>query len=127
MEHTLTLSIYYEKEKRHFAISNSQDLKNWLANNNVKSDFLSKKDHILILHGCRSAYGENSIAKTLSGENKNTGLVTVGATGNVLYNEKGEYMGLHQMVLKIKDHGMFIKMVKLLNHFHGIGNQIVKT
>lgn len=111
------LSIYYEKEKRHFAISNTQDLKNWLANNNVKSDFLSKKDHILILHGCRSAYGENSIAKTLSEENKNTGLVTVGATGNVLYNEKGEYMGTASNGTKNKGSWDVYKNGKIIKSF----------
>ncbi len=111
------LSIYYEKEKRYFAISNSLDLKNWLANNNVKSDFLSKKDHILILHGCRSAYGENSIAKTLSEENKNTGLVTVGATGNVLYNEKGEYMGTASNGTKNKGSWDVYKNGKIIKSF----------
>lgn len=87
------LSVYFESEDVHHAVSNTEHMKNWLATNGISSSFLSKKNHILILHGCRSAYGENSVAKTLSIENKKTGLITVGATGNVLYNEKGEYMG----------------------------------
>lgn len=74
-------------------IHNTQTMKNWLKKNDISSGFLSEKNHVLILHSCLAGATDNSLAEVLAKENKSTGLITVGATGNVLYSKDGKYEG----------------------------------
>ncbi|NRS90000.1 RHS repeat-associated protein [Flavobacterium sp. 7E] len=109
------LSIYYEDQNKYYSIRNSNDLKSWLSSNGISSNFLNTKGQTLILHGCRSAYGENSVAQTLSKENPD--LITVGATGNVAYNEKGEYVGTVSNGNKDKGKWNVYKNGEVINSF----------